>query len=424
MNIVVINRRFYGWNWSATKTNYRSVINHHQHQVTYLVDGKSRCGLHTDEIQAAHVIELASLDKTEQVKDSLRALHAITAIDRIIALNEEDILTAAQMRDELDIPGVREKALARFRNKMLMKEILQQQQIAVPEFAPATHVNDIVNKSGFPIVLKPLDGASSKGVKIVCDEQELQAALKDIGNHLTRYEAEQFISGSIYHLDGFMNDQKIVFCQVYQYYNSCYAFANGAPVGVMMVDDPHQKNKLTTFAEQSLAALDLPDGPFHLELFNDLNGDVRFLEVGARVGGAFVAPCIEKRWGINMFEEDLHLQMEGALEVTRLQNAQPADRLYGWLLFPVPKQDCHVESIEFPEQTSISGILEAKLPTLHEPIDQSGGYIHTGGTFLIEGNTQHDQLNTIKEIIARYRVIFSKPMDVFCSTQLLSDEPS
>lgn len=412
MNVVIINRRFYGWNWNAPKTNYHDVIDHTQHQVHYIIDGNSKQGLHEEEYLNADIIELPSLDLSDLIKETVRRLHTQKPVDRIIALNEEDILLASQLRDELNIGGVRETELARFRNKILMKEILQHRKIAVPEFTVANNAQKIVEKFGYPVVLKPLDGASSKGVKIACDENELHADLKDIGDQLPYYEAEQFISGSIFHLDGFMNDLKIVFCQVYQYYNSCYAFANGSPVGVMMVDDEERQQKLNAFAEQALAALELPNGPFHLELFIDTQGEVRFLEVGARVGGAFVAPCIEKRWGISLFEENLKLQMNGFLDIPRLESCQPNNHLYGWLLFPMPAaKHCVVESVEFSKQGLLPGLIEARLPQKADRVDQSGGYIHTGGTFLIEGKSQNDQLELIKDIIERYRITFSKPLE-------------
>ena len=172
--------------------------------------------LHEEEYLNADIIELPSLDLSDLIKETVRRLRTQKPVDRIIALNEEDILLASQLRDELNIGGVRETELARFRNKILMKEILQHRKIAVPEFTVANNAQQIVEKFGYPVVLKPLDGASSKGVKIACDENELHADLKDIGDQLPYYEAEQFISGSIFHLDGFMNDLKIVFCQVYQ----------------------------------------------------------------------------------------------------------------------------------------------------------------------------------------------------------------
>lgn len=408
MNIVIINRRFYGWNWNSPCTNYRAVIDHQQHQIFYIVDEKSIHGIHPLEKEAATVNKLVSLNDVEAVKQAVRQIHLSAPVDLIIALNEEDLLVAAQLRDELNIPGDRQKDVERFRNKIVMKQILKQKEIPVPEFAPAERVEDIVQRYGFPVVLKPVDGASSRGVKISTNRSQLERDLAEIGKQLSGYEAEQYIDGNIYHLDGLMYQGKLAFCQVYQYYNSCYAFANGIPVGVMMVDSTERQQKLMQFAERALNALDLLKGPFHLELFIDPMGEVRFLEVGARVGGAFVAPCIEKRWGINLFEENLRLQLSGYLDTERLRQLTPGNMLYGWLLFPVPDQpEAVVKKINCPDLKLISAVTDVILPEVGRRIDQTGGYILTAGTFLLKASSQDEQKLAIENIISQYKVEFA-----------------
>ncbi|MCL2897129.1 ATP-grasp domain-containing protein [Brenneria tiliae] len=406
MNIVIINRRFYGWNWDNRYTNYYGVIDHRSNQVFYVVDGKSILGLHLNEKMSSQIIELESLNDIKSVKQAVRDINLRTPVDRIVALNEEDILIASELRDELNILGDREKDVNKFRNKMLMKRILKQHGIAIPAFTSASNVDEIIEKFGFPVVLKPLDGACSRGVKICLSQTMLDKDIAEINEQLDNYEAEQFIDGNIFHLDGFMAGGNLIFCQVHQYYNSCYAFANGIPVGVMMMDDTNdQQIELKSFAKNSLNALGLHLGAFHLELFIDSHQNILFLEVGSRVGGAFFAQCIEKRWGVNLFEESIRLQIYGNLDINKLKHAKAQDKLYGWLLFPIPDcADCYVKSISYPTKNKLPNILNVMHPIIGAKIDKTGGYIHTAGAFLFEGYSQNELLQTIEYLIKEYTI--------------------
>lgn len=408
MNILIINRRFFGWNWNAIHTAYHNVIDHKAHHIHYIVDGKSMAGLHENEKSNARVITIGSLNNAEQVKAAAHACHQqCGGLDRIIALNEEDLTVASELREELDIPGERPDNTIRFRNKLVMKEVIRNNNLPAPEFTHIRNATALLEKYGFPIVLKPLAGFSSKGVYIPRNPEELKYAIDEItkAGEFDRYECEQYIDGEIFHLDGFMLQNALQFCQVYQYYNSCFDFANGKPVGVTMVDNPQKISTLTDFAVRVFNALQLTDGPFHLELFIGKDGVARFLEMGARVGGAFVAQCIEKRWGINLYEQTLAWQINSEFKSSAFAQLSDGGQKYGWLLFPVPSakgaQVKHVQySLNLPE------VVMTILPEVGQIMDQSGGYIHTGGTFLIAAPSQLQQLEVIEKILANYRVEF------------------
>ena len=362
----------------------------------------------TEKQHATKILEITSLNDFANVKAVVRSYHQqCGGLDQIIALNEEDLIVAAELRAELNIPGDHPKDIVRFRDKLIMKQVLAAKDVAVPEFTQASNAAAMVAKFGFPVVIKPLDGASAKGVCIPKNQVELDQALAKIdeAGELDRYECEQHIDGEIFHLDGFMLNNELQFCQVYQYYNSCFDFANGRPVGVMMVDNGHKVLVLTEFAAQVLTVLELTDGPFHLELFIDTQGSVHFLEIGARVGGAFVAQCIEKRWGINLFEQTLAWQTNPEFTGAAFERIKDSGQLYGWLLFPVPSaQGALVKRVEY--NLNLPEVVFTILPNEGQNMDQSGGYIHTGGTFLISAPTQAQQLMTIETILVHYRVEF------------------
>ncbi|MFI6822432.1 hypothetical protein ACIBJE_15980 [Micromonospora sp. NPDC050187] len=50
--------------------------------------------------------------------------------------------------------------------------------------------------------------------------------------------------------------------------NTCFAFANGTPLGSVLLDPGPLRDRVTDFAARCLDTLELVDGPFHLELFH------------------------------------------------------------------------------------------------------------------------------------------------------------
>ncbi len=67
-------------------------------------------------------------------------------------------------------------------------------------------------------------------------------------------------------------------------------------------DDP-QAARLLHQNRALLAAFDLERGVTHAEFIHTPSDDVFFLEVAARVGGAYVDQVIEQAYGVNLWEE-------------------------------------------------------------------------------------------------------------------------
>jgi biotin carboxylase len=69
---------------------------------------------------------------------------------------------------------------------MLSIAALRRAKIPVPEFAAASNYIEllsVVNKMGFPLVLKPLDNAGSRGVQLISGVSELKNAYEEAMMH-------------------------------------------------------------------------------------------------------------------------------------------------------------------------------------------------------------------------------------------------
>ena len=82
-------------------------------------------------------------------------LHAELNFTHVVALCEEDLIRAARLRQALGIRfGQSVDSALRFRDKVLMKQVLQAKGIAVPTFAPVDCPLDVINfvkQRGLPV---------------------------------------------------------------------------------------------------------------------------------------------------------------------------------------------------------------------------------------------------------------------------------
>ena len=91
-------------------------------------------------------------------------------IDRIVALDEFDMETAATLREHMRIPGMGLTTMRYFRDKLAMRMKAMENGIRVPDFIPVLNHDDIryyLEHVPGPWVLKPRSEASAIGIKMI-----------------------------------------------------------------------------------------------------------------------------------------------------------------------------------------------------------------------------------------------------------------
>jgi biotin carboxylase len=239
-------------------------------------------------------------------------------IDRIVALDEFDMENVSALREHLRIPGMGLTTVRYFRDKLAMRARSKEANILVPEFVHVLNydsLREFMARVPGPWLLKPRSQASGIGMKKIREAAELWPWLDQLGDKQSNYLLEQFIPGRVFHVDSVASERDVVFAEAHAY---------GAPP----LDTSHQGGVFTTRTMQRESAetktlLDLNRtvlhelgflrGVTHAEFLKaDSDGKVYFLEVAARVGGAYIADMIEAATGINLWREWAHLEV-GAL---------------------------------------------------------------------------------------------------------------
>ncbi len=229
-------------------------------------------------------------------------------IDRIVALDDYDVETAAALREHLRIPGMGETTARYFRDKLAMRLRAKDAGIPVPEFSPVVFYDDLreyMHRVSGPWLLKPRFEASALGIRRIEREQDLWPQLDALGDKQSFYVFEQFVAGEVYHVDSIISDRQVVFAIVCRYGAPPMQVAHGGGIFSSRVLEygSHDEQRLLAANAAVLNAMGHVRGASHTEFIKSADGTFHFLETSARVGGANIMDLVEAASGLNLWAE-------------------------------------------------------------------------------------------------------------------------
>ena len=179
------------------------------------------------------------------------------------------------------------------------------------------------------IVLKPVNGSGSEGVYFYEDFEILCLEVNQLISNLTEYEVEEYIPGSIFHLDALICDKNVIEYVPSKYVNTCADFANGVPLGSFQIP---KRKKFLDFLTKTINALDIVIGAVHLEFIqSSKDNEFYFLEVANRTGGAEIRTLFAERTGINLSASECSLQISKKIVHS---SRKKSNSYFGFFQFP------------------------------------------------------------------------------------------
>ncbi len=229
-------------------------------------------------------------------------------IDRIVALDEFDMEMVAALREHMRIPGMGRTTTQHFRDKLAMRFEAQRAGALVPEFSPVLNYDDLrayMANVPSPWVLKPRAEASAIGIRKIHEPEQLWRTLDELGDRQSHYLLELFVPGDIYHVDAITSERKVVFSAVSRYGKPPMQVMHEGGVFTTRIVDRRgpDAQQLTALNAQLIPAMGMVRGVTHAEYIRGEDGRFYFLEVAARVGGAFIADVVEFATGVNLWAE-------------------------------------------------------------------------------------------------------------------------
>ena len=157
-----------------------------------------------------------------------------------------------------------------------------------------------------PWLLKPRSEASALGIKKIQQPEDLWRALEELGDRQSYFLMEQFVPGDIFHVDSVVSEGKVVFSACHQYGRPpMQVMHEGGVFTTRTVDrNSHEHAELTALNNRLAPALGMQRGVTHGEYIRaHADGRFYFLEIAARVGGAFIVDLVEHSTGVNLWRE-------------------------------------------------------------------------------------------------------------------------
>jgi biotin carboxylase len=264
-------------------------------------------------------------------------------IDRIVALDDYDVETAAALREHLRLPGMGESSARFFRDKLAMRIQASGEGVPVPDFVPVLNygrMRAFLDRVPPPWVLKPRSEASSMGIKKLHQADELWPLLEQLGDRKSFYVLERFVPGDVFHVDSVVVDGQVQFAAASRYGLPPMTVYHGGGVFVTSsVPYGSTDDEALQRANRSLlSALGMKRGVTHAEFIRSQeDGQFYFLEIAARVGGASIDLMVEYATGLNLWTE------WARLEVAEVRNERyvlpPTRQHYAALIVSLARQE-------------------------------------------------------------------------------------
>ena len=229
-------------------------------------------------------------------------------IDRIVALDDYDVETAAALREHLRVPGMGDTTARYFRDKLAMRVKARESGIPVPDFAPVINYDDLrefMRRIPGPWLLKPRFEASALGIRKIVREEDLWPALDELGDRQSFHLLERFVAGEVFHVDSVVSEREIVFAIASRYGAPPMQVAHGGGMfsSHTLEYGSADEQQLLAANRTVLATMGYLRGVSHTEFIKAADGTFHFLETSARAGGAHLMDMIEAATGLNLWAE-------------------------------------------------------------------------------------------------------------------------
>jgi len=251
----------------------------------------------------------------EQILNTVSWMARGRHFDRIVALDEFDLHTAAQIREHMRITGMGVTTAAYYRDRLAMRVSAQESGFLVPEFCRVLNYDELrayMDRVPPPWLLKPRSEASSLGIRKIEEPEQLWRALDDLGDLQSHFLLEQIVPGDIFHVDSIVSECNVLFSVVHKHGRQpMQAMCEGKIFTTRTVDRASRDWVELTALNAGLApSLGMVRGVTHAEYIRaQAGGRYYFLEIAARVGGAFIADLVEVSTGVNLWREWARLEV-------------------------------------------------------------------------------------------------------------------
>lgn len=249
-------------------------------------------------------------------KDAVLECAEKLKIDGIMSFAcDPGVVTAAYVAEKMGLPFQGSyKSVSILQDKGLFRKFLTDNGFNCPHSKSYSDINEPKNDIDFfdwPVIVKPVDSAGSKGVTKVNNPDELDNAIKIAleNSHNGHFIIEDFITFDGYHssADPFTVNGELKFVTYSDQLFDKEADNPYTPAFIIWPSTMKKENQdlLSKETQRLMKLLDMKTGIYNIETCVGINGKPYIMEVSPRGGGCKIAELQRMAFGIDEIENEV-----------------------------------------------------------------------------------------------------------------------
>jgi carbamoylphosphate synthase large subunit len=350
-----------------------------------------------------HYEQIGNVTDVGQLVNAVRFVQKLPGAnpERLEAVVEAHVMAAAKAREICGIPGTSTRTAFLCRDKPAMKEVLREAGVPCAQSIGSSDKAEILafaEKVGFPLIVKPRDGAGASGTHRVDSMRDLENVL---GSHARDVAVEEFIDGHEAFYDTITIDGRVVHDFVSHYYPNVLdamrtRWISPQFVATNRIDMVSTYDEVKAMGQKVVEALGIGTSATHMEWFYGSKG-LKFSEIGCRPPGV-------RAWDLYAAANEFDIYREWAEAIVRGRPKQKLSRRFAAGIIALrPECDGQITGYDGADEVwrKFDGfIIDSHLPPPGTPTQPvSAGYM--ANAWLRMKHFDYDTLREMLDFVGR-----------------------
>jgi biotin carboxylase len=362
-------------------------------------------------------LQEGDIGRAADIKDEklLAALAEEFNVDGIFCHAVEIPHIIARVAKKMNLPGLDPEIALRATNKVMRINRLTKCNIPCARFETSkneTKLNEKAERIGFPLVVKPVDSAGSRGVRIVESGDDLQDAYQTAMNYSGAKEVllEELLAGPQVSTESLIYKGKVyTFAFADRNYSqSYYPYFVENGINFPSVLPQNLQESICNLVEKTIICLGIDFGAAKGDIIVD-KGQPKIIEMAARTsGGWFGAGSIPIATGINMLKPLIQMAVRDEPDLLSLS---PTRMLGCAQRYIIPTEDgiyAGITGIE--EALQIPGVSMSTFfpPHAGARIRKATNHAERYGQLICTGRTREEAIERCETAVAKIKIHLEK----------------